>query len=49
MIIECVAIMALMAIELMALYKSVNGKLLALVAAIIGGIAGYTIQLNFLP
>lgn len=46
MIMQCVAIVGLVAIELYALHQRVNGKLLAMVTAVIGGIAGYTISIS---
>lgn len=46
MIVQCVAVLGLVAIELYALHQRVNGKLLAVVTAVIGGIAGYTISVT---
>lgn len=42
--IEIMAIAGLTAIELMALYKNVNGKLLVIVCGLIGGLGGYTVS-----
>jgi hypothetical protein len=45
MIEQCVAIAGLTALGCVAVWKGHNGKLLVTISAIIGGIAGYTLNI----